>query len=58
MVVTAVMMTMTTTTTMKPRSNHGGGEWLTKPILCTVRIPTFGAPGQGQTLDVYLRPDY
>ena len=34
-----------------------GGEWR-KPILCTVRIPTFGAPGQGQTLDVYLRPDY
>ncbi len=29
-----------------------------KPILCTVRIRTFGAPGQGQTLDLYLRPDY
>jgi hypothetical protein len=34
-----------------------GGEWR-KPILCTVRIPTLGAPGQGQTLDVYLRPVY
>ena len=28
-----------------------GGEWR-KPILRTVRIGTFGAPDQGQTLDV------
>ncbi len=29
-----------------------------EPILCTVQIGTFGAPGQGQRLDVYLRPDF
>jgi hypothetical protein len=29
-----------------------------KPVLCTVRIRTFGVPGQGQTLDVYPRPDF
>jgi hypothetical protein len=34
------------------------GQWGRTPNLCTVRIRTLGAPGQGQMLDVYQRPDY
>ncbi len=34
-----------------------GAYYCGKPILRTVRIGTFGAPNQGQTLDVYPRSD-
>ncbi len=34
------------------------GDWTKrKVVLCTIRIRTFGAPGQGQTLYVYQRSD-